>query len=343
MAGLAKIVDAAHGRGAVAVASPEGPPDLEAEAVLDPAIDPRVPRAPWPPRQIFVTGGTGYLGAFIVRELMRRTDARVRCLVRGKTSDEAFGRLRQVLVDYGLWEDRFEARLAVETGDLSRPCLGLTVERFDALAKEVDAVYHSGALVNFAYPYRNPSLRASNVCLAPKRCCDWPRSERANRSITCQRRPSSAHRTTLAEPWSARETSQSTTGFGNGYSQTKWVAEKLVRIARNRGLPVSIYRPGNILGDRQTGSCNPNDFISRMIKGCVQFGPPGRVNAGRSDPDRLRRVGDRPAFTYAELHRQRLPPGQPESAYLGSANQIRPHCGLRRGDVALQTMARRAR
>ena len=163
MAGLAKIVDAAHGRGAVAVASPEGPPDLEAEAVLDPAIDPRVPRAPWPPRQIFVTGGTGYLGAFIVRELMRRTDARVRCLVRGKTSDEAFGRLRQVLVDYGLWEDRFEARLAVETGDLSRPCLGLTVERFDALAKEVDAVYHSGALVNFAYPYRNPSLRASNV------------------------------------------------------------------------------------------------------------------------------------------------------------------------------------
>ena len=281
VAGLAKIVDAAHGRGAVAVASPEGPPDLEAEAVLDPAIDPRVPRAPWPPRQIFVTGGTGYLGAFIVRELMRRTDARVRCLVRGKTSDEAFGRLRQVLVDYGLWEDRFEARLAVETGDLSRPCLGLTVERFDALAKEVDAVYHSGALVNFAYPYRNPSLRASNVL----------GTQEVLRLAALGTRKPFHHVSTTAVFGSSNYPSGTvvregdepvhTTGFGNGYSQTKWVAEKLVRIARNRGLPVSIYRPGNILGDRQTGSCNPNDFISRMIKGCVQF---------RSSPDVSMRV-----------------------------------------------------
>ena len=228
-----------------------------------------------------MTGGTGYLGAFIVRELMRRTDARVRCLVRGKTSDEAFGRLRQVLVDYGLWEDRFEARLAVETGDLSRPCLGLTVERFDALAKEVDAVYHSGALVNFAYPYRNPSLRASNVL----------GTQEVLRLAALGTRKPFHHVSTTAVFGSSNYPSGTvvregdepvhTTGFGNGYSQTKWVAEKLVRIARNRGLPVSIYRPGNILGDRQTGSCNPNDFISRMIKGCVQF---------RSSPDVSMRV-----------------------------------------------------
>lgn len=272
VAGLAKIVDAMRGREAAAVASPIGPPDLEAEAVLDPAIDPRVPRAPWPPRQVFVTGGTGYLGAFIVRELMCRTDARVRCLVRGKTQDEAFGRLRRVLVDYGLWEERFEARLSVETGDLSRPFLGLTKERFDALAGEVDAIYHSGALVNFAFPYRNPSLRASNVL----------GTQEVLRLAALGTRKPFHHVSTTAVFGSSNYPSGTvvhegdepvhSTGFGNGYSQTKWVAEKLVRIARNRGLPVSIYRPGNILGDRQTGSCNPNDFISRMIIGCVQFG-----------------------------------------------------------------------
>lgn len=281
VAGLAKIVDAARGRGDVAVASPGGQPDLEAEAVLDPAIDPRVPRAPWPARQVFVTGGTGYLGAFIVRELLYRTDARVRCLVRGKTLAEAFGRLRQVLVDYGLWEDRFEARLAVESGDLSRPLLGLTEARFDALAREVNAIYHCGALVNFAYPYRNPLLRASNVL----------GTQEVLRLAARGTRKPFHHVSTTAVFGSSNYPSGTmvregddpvqSTGFGNGYSQTKWVAEKLVRIARNRGLPVSIYRPGNILGDRQTGSCNPNDFISRMIKGCVQ---------SRSSPDVSMRV-----------------------------------------------------
>ena len=150
--------------------------------------------------------------------------------------------LRQVLVDYGLWEDRFEARLAVETGDLSRPCLGLTVERFDALAKEVDAVYHSGALVNFAYPYRNPSLRASNVL----------GTQEVLRLAALGTRKPFHHVSTTAVFGSSNYPSGTvvreetkpvhTTGFGNGYSQTKWVAEKLVRIARNRGLPVSIYR-----------------------------------------------------------------------------------------------------
>ena len=80
-----------------------------------------------------------------------------------------------------------------------------------------------------------------------------------------------------------------------------------------------------------------------MIKGCVQF---------RSSPDVSMRVDLTPIDYVASVIVQlSLMPNcigndfhpVSESAYLGSANQIRPHCGLRRGDVALQTMARRAR
>ncbi|MFM6277094.1 MAG: SDR family oxidoreductase, partial [Dolichospermum sp.] len=61
-------------------------------------------------------------------------------------------------------------------------------------------------------------------------------------------------------------------GIFLGYSQTKWVAEKLVKIAGSRGLPITIYRPPLISGDSKTGICNTHDFINLMIKGCLQMG-----------------------------------------------------------------------
>ncbi|HKX33033.1 MAG TPA: SDR family oxidoreductase, partial [Blastocatellia bacterium] len=39
-----------------------------------------------------------------------------------------------------------------------------------------------------------------------------------------------------------------------------------------RGLPVSIYRPGRIAGDSRTGISNPDDFVCRYLRGCLQLG-----------------------------------------------------------------------
>lgn len=62
------------------------------------------------------------------------------------------------------------------------------------------------------------------------------------------------------------------TGMKLAYSQSKWVAEKLVMTARQRGLPVSIYRPPFISGHSQTGAWYKDDVICRTIKGCIQMG-----------------------------------------------------------------------
>jgi thioester reductase-like protein len=56
-----------------------------------------------------------------------------------------------------------------------------------------------------------------------------------------------------------------------GYSQSQWTAEAMVRRMRDRGLPVSIYRPGFIVGDSKTGTNNPDDFFSRLLVGCIQL------------------------------------------------------------------------
>ena len=58
----------------------------------------------------------------------------------------------------------------------------------------------------------------------------------------------------------------------DNYSRSRWVAEKLVRIARDRDIPVSIYRPTMIIGHSQTGVFQINDSFSRIIKGCIQLG-----------------------------------------------------------------------
>jgi acyl carrier protein len=58
--------------------------DLGAETVLDPTIQPPttyqgdVGEA----KHIFLTGGTGYLGAFIIGDLLQKTPANIYCLVR---------------------------------------------------------------------------------------------------------------------------------------------------------------------------------------------------------------------------------------------------------------------
>jgi len=60
--------------------------------------------------------------------------------------------------------------------------------------------------------------------------------------------------------------------WDDGYAQTKWVAEKLILAAREQGIPITLFRPGFIMGHSQTGATNTQDFLSRSVMGCVQMG-----------------------------------------------------------------------
>ena len=46
----------------------------------------------------------------------------------------------------------------------------------------------------------------------------------------------------------------------------------MMAIARDRGIPTSIYRPTWIEGQSRTGVCNRSDFLRSLIKGCIQLG-----------------------------------------------------------------------
>ena len=54
-----------------------------------------------------------------------------------------------------------------------------------------------------------------------------------------------------------------------GYTQSKWVAERIIWEAKELGIPVIVYRLGHIVGDSESGMCNTGDFIFRIIETCL--------------------------------------------------------------------------
>lgn len=104
------------------------------------------------PLTIFLTGATGFLGAFVLRDLLSRESRvqKVICLVRASTPEKALGRLKEGSSDRGVWNDSWVAsgRLEVVTGDLSLDLFGLGQSGWDRIANEADVVVHNGALVS---------------------------------------------------------------------------------------------------------------------------------------------------------------------------------------------------
>ncbi len=238
--------------------------DLEAEAVLDPEIQPRDAANGSAPERVLLTGATGFLGSFVLSELLRLTRTDVYCLVRAADAEEGARKLRKTLEAYGLWDGELSSRIVPVVGDLSEPLLGLGAGRFGELAGEIDVIYHSGASVNWVYPYN--ALKPTNVLGT---------QEVLRLAVRDRVKPLHFVSTLGVFPLVGRSNVEvvreddDLTHSGslyNGYTQSKWVAEMLVEIARARGLPVSVYRPSLITGDSRTGAWNKDDFTCKMIK-----------------------------------------------------------------------------
>ncbi|MFG6100259.1 thioester reductase domain-containing protein [Leptothoe sp. ISB3NOV94-8A] len=275
IAGLARFIDDARD-GTTVEATDSAEPDLEAEAILEPAIDPTNPALlsvsdPLHAEPILLSGATGLVGAHLLAELLQQTTVDIYCLIRAQDAAAAQQKLKRQLETFGLWQPWFNQRIVPVVGDLSAPWLGLSAEVFQQLAENIGVIYHSGAWVNHVYPYS--TLKATNVLgtVEMLRLACTHRVKPVHFVSTLWVFMASAY-TDDQEPIREEDPLLSPKGLKHGYLQSKWVAEKLVETARDRGLPTSIYRLGIVTGNSQTGVGNNEDLFSRMIKGCVQLG-----------------------------------------------------------------------
>lgn len=217
--------------------------------------------------RVLLTGATGFLGAYVLKELLLRETSEIVCIIRAEGPDVAIKRIRNNLKKYGLLEDEsaLQRRIKVVLGDLSKPRFGLTQEEFDGLAACVDAVYHLAAEVNHLLDYQ--SLRGGNV-LSTKHILEFVGA--ADHRIEVHYASSIAIFSNFKVSGSAKVTELDAPSehpdVTSGYVQTKWVSEHLFIGARERGCPVTIYRFGLITGDVRAGTSNPADFLWRSVK-----------------------------------------------------------------------------
>ena len=248
---------------------------LVTDSTLDPALSPggapRITRLS-EASSVLVTGTTGFLGAFLLDELLRTTgpDTRFYCLVRDQDPGQGgpTNRVLDTLRFYGLAGQSSGQRIAPVTGDLTRPRMGLHDEEYRRLAEEIDLIFHCAASVNYAYPYSAAKPHTVGGTL-----------EVLKFACTAATKPVQYISSNGIFPGgddNAYLEDSDIDGFidrmEGGYNQAKWVAERLVWSAVSRGLPVCIFRPGNIGHHSGTGTVNPNDFLSLIIKACARLG-----------------------------------------------------------------------
>lgn len=102
------------------------------------------------PLTVFLTGATGFLGAFVLRCLLSQSNVKkVICLVRATDSTKALDRLKETMTDRGIWDDAWISAHRIEAvkGDLNLVQFGLE-ENWNSIANEADVVLHNGAFVS---------------------------------------------------------------------------------------------------------------------------------------------------------------------------------------------------
>lgn len=267
VAGMARAIDTERGRGPAAILDKLPVAALAADAWLPDEVR----GLPDPPQRIsadvLLTGATGFLGAFLLAELLADTTGEIHCLVRARDAEHAMTRIRENLERYRLgdvWRDPDRRRrIRPVCGDLARARLGLDAHAFAALAARVGTIFHAGADVNILYPYG--AVRPANVGGTREllRLASLGSSRFVHISSTGVFE--SAGYLGRARPIRETDALEDCAVVFGGYCQSKWVAEKMALSAHGRGIPVTVIRPGLIGCHSVSGACNADDMLSRLV------------------------------------------------------------------------------
>ncbi|XP_052058409.1 uncharacterized protein LOC127698786 [Mytilus californianus] len=227
------------------------------------------------PRNILISGVTGFLGAYLLSQLLEQTNAHICCMVRETTEARGLGRIIENLRRYNLWKFSYSTRVAVVISDLSQEKLGIAPDIYNALCNAIDVVFMNAAMMNFNTNYEDH--RIANVDST---------KEFVKFAMTGVQKyifQTSSLSVFLFPPEPKTGDSQHRMCYESeffddpctvegGYGQSKWASEKIVMEAIDHLPGGAIFRPARISGCSVTGSGPKNDLFASTLIGMRKLG-----------------------------------------------------------------------
>ncbi|MDH0646895.1 amino acid adenylation domain-containing protein [Pseudomonas sp. GD03858] len=227
------------------------------------------------PRKVLLTGATGFVGAHLLLELLNTTTAEVYCLVRAESVIHAISRIKFTLEKYKqAWPEEHAARIKPVVGDFTLARMGLPEAAYRDLASEVEVVYHTGGNVNYIKPY--PIMKAVNVD-GIQQIIEFATRFKLKYLVACS--------TVAVFSWGYLLTGKTwmyededihqnlpVVCRDTNYVRSKWVMERVLEQASQKGLPVIGIRLGFVMCNGETGATEMNQWWGSFVRCCLSLG-----------------------------------------------------------------------
>jgi amino acid adenylation domain-containing protein/thioester reductase-like protein len=228
-------------------------------------------------QNILLTGATGFLGSYLLNELLETTEADIYCLVRGENKKSATRRLFDNLDFYfqGKYTHPVSNRIFVIHGDIALERFGLTEAEYHDLTGKIDNIIHAAALAkNFGHYSdfeRDNVLGTKNIInfsLVSGKKLDYISS------LGVVGRPKRKEGLEILR-YTENDFYIGQNYLFNPYIRTKFEAENLIFKAIKVGLDASIYRVGILSGRYSDGvfqiNIQDNTFYN-FLKSVIELG-----------------------------------------------------------------------
>lgn len=239
---------------------------------------------------VLLTGATGLVGRYLLRELLQ-AGVNVAVVIRPKRDATSQQRLEEVLTHWEKISGRKLPQPVIFNGDITLPRLGLSQDAQNWVSSNVDQIIHNAASLTFhgkdrsAEPWRS-NFNGTNHVLELCRATNIRQMHYVSTAYVCGITNSRVLETNPSKP---------PVSFRNDYEESKYLTEQLVRDSIDFD-QLTIYRPGTIVGDSQTGFTSTyHAFYAYLQFAWIlsQFSP--KDNEGRwCAPIRLTAIGNEP-------------------------------------------------
>ena len=199
---------------------------------------------------VLLTGATGFLGAQVARGLLACTDYTICVLIRGGDATCAAHRLSRAWWDWPDLAGAIGNRVQVLAGDVGQARLGLREDDYAGLVAGLTHIVHTAADLRVNAPIAE--LRKTNL-QGTEHVLELAQAAQADHGLARYSHVSTAYVAGGRSGPVPEDALTDAYGFSCAYEFSKYEGERLVQAAR-ADLPISVFRPGMIVGDSATGA-----------------------------------------------------------------------------------------